>query len=459
LDDYPNALPADAREDPLLVAIASAEVPEPLPANPSLQDYLAYAALANPGLKAAFRRWQAAMEKVPQVTALPDPMVSYRYYIKEVETRVGPQEQAFGVKQMFPWFGTLDLKGRMAAEEAHAARQQYEAAKLALFYAVREAYTEYYYLGRAIGVVRGQRDLMKQFEGVARVRYRADSAPYAAVVKAQVELGKLEDRLSTLRDLRGPIAARLNAALNRPAGAMLPWPESVPQETIAAPDEEVLAWAAATNPDLAALDHAIRKQEHAIGLAGKAYYPDITLGLDYIATGDAIMPTPDDGKDPVIAMVSMNLPLWWQKYRAGEREARARHLAAEQMRAEKGNALDSRIKFVLYRFRDAERKVDLFRDTLVPMALQSLEAAEAGFRAGSVTFLDLVDAQRILLEFELSQERALADQTQRLAELEMLVGRPLPRAGESAGVGKATQAPDFGGAKEKRTEEIPDGSE
>jgi outer membrane protein TolC len=83
---------------------------------------------------------------------------------------------------------------------------------------------------------------------------------------------------------------------------------------------------------------------------------------------------------------------------------------------------------VLYRFRDAERKVDLYRDTLVPKAEQSLKATETAFRAGKATFTDLVDAERVLLEFELSHERALASHAQRLAELEMLIGRDLPRA-------------------------------
>ncbi|MDY0040341.1 MAG: TolC family protein, partial [Desulforhabdus sp.] len=73
-----------------------------------LNDYLAYAALNNAGLKAAFLRWQAALEKIPQVTALPDPRFSYGYYIQSVETRVGPQNNRFGLLQTFPWFGKLE---------------------------------------------------------------------------------------------------------------------------------------------------------------------------------------------------------------------------------------------------------------------------------------------------------------------------------------------------------------
>ena len=402
---------------------------------PTLPDYLKYAALNNPGLEAAFNRWKAALERVPQVRSLPDPRFTYRYYIEQVETRVGPQRQAFGLTQMFPWFGELRLRGDVALEAASVAEQRYEAVKLKLFYTVREAYYEYYYLARAIAVVRGNRDLLKYLEEVARTRYEAAAANYSDVIRAQVELGKLDDRLRTLMDLREPIVARLNAALNRPMDAEIPWPKSLPEERIALADEEILTWLHQASPELRALEHEIAKRSHAIDLARKQYFPDITLGLNYIETDRALMSgAKDSGKDPVIASASINLPIWFKKYRAGELEARARHRAAIKARADRENMLSSKVEMVLYKLRDALRKIDLYRDTLLPKAKQSLKATETAFRAGTASFLDLIDAERILLEFELSYERALANNAQRLAELEMLVGREIPRSRQDEGV-------------------------
>ncbi|MHC4592845.1 MAG: TolC family protein [Planctomycetota bacterium] len=412
----------------------------PLPEDPSLDDYLRYAAEHNPGLKAAFERWQAALERIPQATSLPDPRFTYRYFIEHVETRVGPQEQSVGLAQMFPWFGKLSLRGSMAAEAAEAAGRRLEAERLKLCYRVKHAYYEYHYLARAVAVVERTRDLVERLEEVVRTRYKAGAAEHSEVIRAQVELGKLEDRLLTLRELRGPIVARLNAALNRLPGAPLPWPRELREEEISASDEEILIWYRDANPQLQALRHEIAREEHAILLAAKDYYPDVTVGLDYIDTGGARMPgVSDSGKDPVIAMVSVNVPLWRAKYRAGEREAQARHRAAVGARAERENELGSHIKMVLYGFRDAERKIDLYRDTLVPKARQSLRATETAFRAGKAGFSDLVDAERILLEFELSHERARADCAQRLAELDMLTGREIPR-GTAPGPEQTTDA-------------------
>ncbi len=398
-----------------------------------LSDYLAYAAINNPGLEAEFNRFKAAIERVPQVSAFPDPRFTYRYYIREVETRVGPQRQSFELAQKFPWFGKLQLRGDAAMEAANAARQRFEARKLKLFYRVKEVYYEYYYLWRAIATIRENRDLVKHFEAVARTRYKVAEASHSDVIRAQVELGKLEDRLRSLEDFAEPIVARLNAALNRPAGAPIPWPQSMETSVVSITDEQLLGLLVGHNPELKGLDFDIASRQYRIDLAAKDYFPDVTLGGNYIDTGNSIgtMSPSDDGKDAIIAMVSVNLPIWWDKLAAGVREARHRHLDAVHRKADRANVLSADLKLASYRFRDAERKIDLFGDTLLPKARQSIKATEASYRAGRGTFLDLIDAQRVFLEFQLAHERALADRMQRLAELEMLIGTEIPNVRNS----------------------------
>ena len=406
----------------------TARLPE-LTESSGLSDYLAYAALNNPGLEAAFNRWKAALEQVPQVKALPDPRFTYLYYIREVETRVGPQRQGIGIAQVFPWFGKLSLRGDVAAEAANAVRKRYDAVKLKLFFKVKDAYYEYYYLGKNVAVTRENINLVKHLESVARSRYKTAVGMHPDVIRAQVEIGKLEDRYQTLLDLRQAIAARLNAALNRPVEAEVPWPSEINVQDVNVEDEDLLAELMAENPELQALDFEIDRNKHAIELAKKNYYPDFNLGLNFIDTGSASGNPPDDGKDPVTAMISLNLPLWREKYDAGVREARARYYAARQDRTEKTNSLSSELKLASYRFRDAGRKIDLYGNALLPKARESLKATETGYLATSQTFTDLIDAQRMFLEFALAYERALTDHAQSLAKLEMLVGREMPQAG------------------------------
>jgi outer membrane protein TolC len=400
--------------------------PAEINAESSLDHYLRYAALKNAGLEASFNRWKAALERIPQAKSLPDPHFNYTYFVEEVETRVGPQRQKFGVMQMFPWFGKLRLRGDAAAEAAAAARQVYDKTKLALFYRVKAAYHEYWYLAQAIAVTKEHIRLVTNMEGVARTRFKAGAAPNIAVIQAQVELGKLDDRLRALESLREPIVAKLNAALNRPTQLPLPWPRSLPEFAATFTDKQAAEWLAESNPDLRRLEHLVAKEEAGIKLARKDYYPNISLGVDYVDTDDALNPElADSGKDPVMAMVSINLPIWYGKYRAAEREARLRMTAVENSREDTGRRLGADLALALYHFRDAVRKLDLYGDTLLPKAEQSLAVSQQGFEAGKTTFISLIDAQRLLLEFQLAERRARADKGQRLAEIEMLTGREI----------------------------------
>jgi outer membrane protein TolC len=395
-----------------------------------LSDYLSYAALNNPGLEAAFNRWKAALERIPQVKALPDPRFNYLYYVQEVETRVGPQRHGLGIAQAFPWFGKLKLRGDVATEAAHAARKRYEVVKLKLFFEVKDAYYEYYYLAKSVEIAKENIALVRHMESIARSRYKTAAGSHPDVVRAQVETGKLEDRYQTLLDLRQPVVARLNAALNRPAEAEIPWPGEITIEDVNVVDVELLGQLVAENPELQALDFEISRNKRAIELDKKDYSPDFNLGLNFVDTDSSpVGSPPDDGKDPVIAMISLNLPLWRDKYGAGVREAKARFYAARQDKTERANSLSSELKLASYRFRDAERKIDLYGDALLPKARESLKVTESGYLATTGTFTDLIDAQRVFLEFALAYERALADRAQSLAKLEILVGGEISDSG------------------------------
>lgn len=410
--------------------LAEPDLPD-LGENARLDDYLAYAALSNPGLEAAFNRWKAALERIEQVGTLPDPRFNYAYFIEQVETRVGPQEQKLGVVQAFPWLSKLRLRSAVASEAANAAEQHYQAVKLRLFFEVKDAYFELYYLARAIAITEDNVALLKHLESVAQANFMV-GAPVSGVIKAQVELGKLDDRRRTLEDLRQPITARLNAALNRPVDAPVPWPRRAPVRELEVNDGAVLEAMTGDNPELRRLDFEIARDEQAVELARKEFRPNFMVGLDWVDTGGALAPgLPDSGKDPLVAKVSVSIPIWRSKYRAGVREAERRKEATRGVRNDRENALEARLKLVLFRFHDAERKIDLYRDTLVPLSEASLEVAQQGYEAGKEDFLNVIDAQRLLLEFQLAFERSLADREQRAAEVEMLAGRPLVAAAGS----------------------------
>lgn len=422
----PGSASPDARPDP--ASVRTSDEVSALPADPDLGDYLAFAARHHPGLEAAYRRWAAAEQMEPQASALPDPKLSYAYFVENVETRVGPQRQKLGVSQGIPWLSKLRLRGDMASEAAHAAEQQYETSKRRVFYEVKDAYFELYYVGRALAITRDNLALMEHLEGVAQARFRGGAA-VSGVIKAQLELGRLDDRRRSLEAVRDPVVARLNAALGRAADAPVPWPRELPVRHVEIDDAEIADVMADENPELRRLDIERVRDELGVELARKGYRPDFAVGLDWVDTGPALMPgLADSGKDPLMAMVSVTVPVWRSKLRAGVRQAEEQRRATVARRSDVENSLEQRLELALFRYRDAERKIDLYRDTLIPLAEASLDVAQEGYESAKVGFLDVIDAQRLLLELQLAFERSLTDHEQRLAEIEMLAGRSLTLA-------------------------------
>ncbi len=393
----------------------------------TVEDYLRIAAMNNAGLKASFAQWRVATMAVPQAKALDDPRFTYGYFIEEVETRTGPQKQRFSISQMFPWFGKIEARTDAAAASAKAAYYQYQAEKLKLFAKVKHAVYEYAYLHEAIGIAEQNLELLKHFEQVAQARYRTAATTHPDIIRAQIELALMEDHLTSLRNMQAPMVSGLNAILNRDSQEPLAWPKN---ETafMTLDSEQVFSLIEEQNPELAALKKEIQAARHQLELAQKRYYPDVSVGVDWIQTDSARMPnTWGSGRDPIVAMVSVNIPLWADSYKAGENQARAKIRKARSRQMQTEYDLAAHAADVLYDVEETHRKAQLYKNTLIPRAKEMLEVSESAYRNGSVDFLNLVDAQRKLLTFELTWLRILTDHLQGLAEIEVLVGGVLPQ--------------------------------
>jgi outer membrane protein TolC len=287
-----------------------------------------------------------------------------------------------------------------------------------LFFEVKEAFYEYTYLARAIEIARENLELVKGFEEVVRIKYMATAATHPDFIRAQVELAKIEDVLKNLDDLQEPIVARLNAVLNRRSFEMLPWPRKEKFVPVQIQRGKLIELLKQMNPELGALDFELEAAKSKVELAKKKFYPDIGIGVDSIQT--------DGGDDAVILMFSMNLPIWRDSYKAAHRQAKANVRKTVQQKRQSENTLIARAARVLYGFEDSDRKIKLYGDILVPKAEELLEASETAYTGGTIDFLSLVDAQRTLLEYQLRYERAVTDNQQKLANLEMLAGAELP---------------------------------
>jgi outer membrane protein, heavy metal efflux system len=411
-------------EEPAIAPIALDE-------QATLADSLAYAAANSPALQAAFYRWRAAVERIPQARVLPDPMVGYGYFLNDFTARRGMEQHVFELSQTFPWFGKLRLSGDAAARMADAAAHEYEGVRLGLFLDVRRAWYELYQLQREIDLVGENLALVQQVEEIARARFRVGEAGHADLVRAQVELGRMEDQLRQLEQLRRPAAARLNAALGRGPDTVIAWPIQITDERLSGESAHLLAALARDNPRLRAMESEIEAERIETQLARREYYPDITLAGMYALRGE----------DAPLASISINVPIWHQRYAAGVREANARRLAAAYMRRDETNRLGFELHEALFEHDDAQRRIGLYRDTLLPKARESFQASLAAFQAGTAGFLDVLDAERTLLEFQISESRARTDRAVALARLDALIGQPVTRIPDQPSLAEPSDQP------------------
>jgi len=377
----------------------------------TLDDLLVFAAENSPTLRSAFGDWKAAVERIPQARSLPDPNLSYGYFIRHMDTR-----QTVGLSQMFPWFGKLSLAGGMAEKEANAAAARVEAEKLGLFRAIRTTYAELAYLEHAIRIAAENQRLLNQFEQIALARLRTGEAGDADVLRAQMEIERLADQIRTLEGARESFRAELNAALGRPSNAELP-PAELPAETAAPADpcgRTPSEWLAG-NPRLRATEHEITRSELGVDLAQRESRPDITVGAEFMDNRGGM-------RDEVMLTASVNLPIWRERYAAARREAQAILETGEAAHEALFRELEAELQLTFFRLHDARRKIDLYGENLLPRARQTVASLEGAYRAGRADFFDLIIAQQALLEIELTRERALADRFQQQAALEELTG-------------------------------------
>jgi outer membrane protein, heavy metal efflux system len=398
-----------------------------LPVDAGLDDLIRFALQHSPAVGAAFHRWRAAIERVPQARSLPDPQLSFGIVLDEVDRSTEYMGERYSISQMFPWFGTLALREDVAAQQAESEARRYEAARLQLVEQVTAAWFEYAWLHEAVATAHENRDWLLRLESVSRAMYRAGSVTQADVNRAQVELGRLDDQWRSLQDMLGPAAAELNAILGRPAHAPLPTPAAPSSQPLPGlpehDDETWLTLARGASPELAASRHDVQRERQAVELARKEFYPDIMLGLEYARRGSGRMAMMDGGgKDMLMGMISISVPIRRARYDAGLREAQSRLAEAGREAHFRQFALERELKAALFSYRDGQRRQKLYGGTLVPTARQSLANTESAYRAGDGGFSDLIDTQRTLLEFQLAHERAAADRAMAQARIHALVG-------------------------------------
>ncbi len=391
-----------------------------------LEDYLSTAAENNSGLKAKFSNYMAALEKVPQVGALPDPTMAFGYFIQPVETKFGPQKAKISVAQMFPWFGTLNAKENVATQKAKAEFELFEEAKSRLFYDVKSTWYNLYFTSKAIAITRENIDILNTFRNLALVKIEAGKTSAVDELRVEMELLDLENQLSLLIDKLNDQKISFNLLLNVDVESEIDIPDLLEAGNIFLSREAIMDSIRMKNHQLLNLEFQEASATYQQVVNEKMGKPDFKIGMDYIFIGESSntsLSASESGKDAIVfPTVGITIPLYRKKYTSMVKEATFRQEAVSNKKIDKLNILESVYEKANTDNLDAQRRIDLHTRQL-ELAKKALRILESEYATDGKNFEEILRMERQLLKHNLDLEKARTDLNASIAFINYLMGK------------------------------------
>lgn len=392
-----------------------AALPELTP-DSSLSNLVAFALLNSPAVEAAFYDWSASVENITVTRSLPDPQLTFQAYIQDIITSLMP-----GFAWNFPGPGKLKARARVATAESQGKYFAFESAVLQAAFNLKRAYYQLGLLDEQLRLKRETLSLLENQERAVRAQDTAGAASLPDVLRVQGERDHVRAELANLEDSRRSRLENFKAALGlTPEQPDPPTPAHFEMSSENPDADALLRVAFARNPQLKAMAADVRAAEAGIAVAYKERVPDFSLALMADVKASPVLYWPQ---------ASMSLPIWRDKIAAEIAQARANELAAKSRL--KAAQIDLAVSFAekSFAYRETSRNLALIEDELVPKARQTLETVRADYRAGTMDFSNLTDAERMLLDLKLAAAEARTEREIALAELSIMVaGVPPPGA-------------------------------
>ena len=404
-----------------------AEVQGPL----SLSEAIAEALKDNPEIQAARKKVESARARAGQATYLEDPEVNLEAWGVPLNHPVkfrSANPIVLGLRQKFPFFGKLGLKGDIAAEEVNMATEEFRAKEVEVVAKVKSAYADFFMASKSIEIQKELLELVRQASLTADNLYRVGKAPQQDVIKALLEQTDALNKLNWAERDRITSQAKLNTLLSRSPSSPLGQLSELKLTPLSLQFSDLEKLVLEQRPELRALESGINKSEKSLELARKNQkFPDFMLGLQYWVAPD------QSPKHMYTPMVTLTIPFSpWTKGRHDYEieEAVAEGQMAKANLAAMRNMALSEVREMFAKVEAARKSLSFYQEGLLPQAQQSYGAAVAAYQTGQVNFMTLLDAQRTIRDTRLGYYKALVDYEQSLADLDRAVGVNLSQLGK-----------------------------
>ena len=437
----------------------------------TLEDYLLQAAENNPGLKAAYARYQATAEQVNQAS-LPDPELQVGAFIRPMERFMGNQKADFRLIQMFPWFGMLSTQKEEAYHMGQAEYQLFLEEKNRLFFEVKSTWNKLLLLQGEQQLAQENLDYLMKYETLALMQYQAgnsidlpstsfrpakdsssstspmsgmggatptpmqgsassssamsplpmagSSSGLTAILQIRLQIKELESTLQQLEANKEVLRYQFQQLLNRPMEADLVLPTTWERAQLPLAKQDYLEKIKESNPMLgmfASEQMAFSQQAKMAKLEGK---PMLGAGVNYMAfTSRLENGMPMGGEDMVMPMVTLSLPIYRKKISSKIKQADYLKNGAAMQQEETTNQLTVQWASAFRDWEESERLLNLY-EAQVALVEQQLQVMETTFAGGNLALAEVLQTQQLLLDYRSKKLNALYQQHQSLAQLDAL---------------------------------------
>lgn len=416
------------QQEPISMNVQSPSTQTPAqtgqPSSASLDDLIAEAQKKNPGVQSAQRQVEALRHRVPQAKTLPDPNVSVGWAgnIAPFSVQKGDpsSNRAITASQTLPYPGKLKLRGEIADREAEAAYWDYEAARRKLVADVKSAYYDYFAASKAVEITQRNKDLLQKLSSIAEARYRVGKGVQQDVLRSQVEISLLAQRLTVFEQQEKTAQVRLNTLLFRDPEFTLPTPASFEPAQLDHSLDELYTLAREQDTGLQREQRMIERNQYAVNLAQRDYRPDFSVGYMYQQR-----PAMQDMHG---FTVTANIPIFYRtKQREAVREQTEQLTSSERSKENRQTELFFAVKQQFLLAKSSEQLLKLYSQAVVPQSSLALESSMASYQVGTVDFLTILTNFTVVLDYQVSYYRELANYQMALANLEPLVGVELTK--------------------------------
>lgn len=390
----------------------------------NLKEIIQEALQNNPQIKAAQKKYAAAKEKARFFYSLPDPKLSYEYDkitadMDAVMTGKTAPMRTYSIEQEMPFPSKLFSRRASAQKEAQGLKEEYKEKENEVIQKVKEAYYMLSLANKEIQIAQDTKVLLDQLIKTLANRYSLGQAAQQDVLKAEVEYAKLDNEVVLLRQKKRISQSMLKALLNRPQAAELPEPPTVSEARALTIDRtKIFALTKKNRPELKSFQAEVEKSEINYSLAKQEYLPDLMFKYQ--------REQKNNSAGEWAGMLGITFPLWfWDKQAPMVKEAGLESEAMKALYEDLENMALYEAEAALAKVEAGAKLAKLYETSFLPQAEAAYKASSVGFGAGKNNFLDLLDSERMLLEFKLDYATALVDLEIAYAELDRAVGMEL----------------------------------